>query len=1354
MTIDIKLVAYEPFGARLGELPQPLAIESADPLSDTPSLAMQYSKHAAGHSLLQQPIEIAREVYNPTTGEWFEPANGRFLLIKNEGDQLDATGNMNYIAPGYSWLLNKLVVYPFTQALVDGWIQDAENSEESTRQALNQAENEIAQSLGYSTDRPVAYQDRSPTDTNNIWVDTTDTSSLKYMVYSESTNKWELRATHTAATVNAYNAWIAHQQSQGQLQDVQGQAKLTKRTFQGQHAGAVMATLIDEAFARGQRMPGLVRDFDTETDSAGQPWGTTGGTIEVNTGTSLLRLLQSFVEQGQLDFRTDGRVLQLYKQDTAMLRERGDEVVLRYNLDIDEAPDRNTLEHLASEMLFLGEEGLHFTRSNPEAPTPWGVWEASMSQSGVDNEAMGNLLATRALENASAPRVERTRALLFRQGQASSLPYIHYQPGDYVMAPNSEGELERQRIQQVTLTKDGTTGQVAGNLVLNDRFLEREIRNERNTQALIGGTAGTGGAPGGTTPESYVDLRTPAPPRYVVVGADTSPRKGGGYESYFGVQWWWGRNATDGTLMQDNLLHFEVQYRLVHFGQSSWPDQNTYVWRSLPPVDQNTWSTAHGPVDAINPHTGEPAAYEVRVRAVARNNKPSDWSVSGMVTVPLDAEPPATPSRPTASANGASIGVSWDGLNDAGGAPPFDFAYVAVEEAVIPDTAPDPLTDTYLNSLTWTRLGDRISHAGTATLFGRTYDQPYAYRLVAVDQNENESAPGAPSNAAIPVSAVDTAAIQDQIDASNQANLDAMADLDTRLDQAEGDIKTGPVELGRLTNGDLVLGSAVAETIWSRKLVSSKVQAREVAIGAGENLFVNGQGDQGDATNFSQFLTPTDTSWVPASGGSIAWGVQDSTPRETDIAFPVIGGEGYRVAGSVLSSAPSTDKVEIVFYDPLGGELESFIMLDGATTTNWVWAYGTVFASVGAVSAKLRFTGNLNNEGAYVWWGGFDVVQQVDSSLVVKGGITSDSIAALAIQTGHLAANSITGDKLEVDSAQAKLFTGDAFVGRQFTGGWFQGSTFITGPTTGAYVAMDGNGLYSYNQSGDLMFWLNSTNGRASMVGQMRTGFDNDPAIIISGAGDSWNNNDQSIVFTNTGQSIGFANPNGYTESAAIWCISDPTVNYPLNLRGYGMGVRIWNDLQLSNNKKSWSEIWSNQDFHVYTSNRLEMIAGNNMELRVGNGNGIYFESSGSNAYARNSTAGGQLRLHSDGMVVVDFSTRSLKTDIQPAPADERIFEIEGKTFLSKPDVEEFEELQQQPRPFTLAQQKREDALIHDGLRRQFGAIAEEMEDAGLTELVNHDENGDPASLRLELLALKMLPFLKELWEAHKASQV
>ncbi|WP_433355644.1 hypothetical protein ACQP25_17300 [Microtetraspora malaysiensis] len=119
MTFDLRLVAYAPFGGRLGVLPHPLSVEAALPLNDVPSLKLAYSTTAIGANLLDQPCEIA--VQWSTDGTvWTEAPDARFLRIKRRGDDSDPTGVVRFELPGFVWMLRKIVLYPGAVPLVDG----------------------------------------------------------------------------------------------------------------------------------------------------------------------------------------------------------------------------------------------------------------------------------------------------------------------------------------------------------------------------------------------------------------------------------------------------------------------------------------------------------------------------------------------------------------------------------------------------------------------------------------------------------------------------------------------------------------------------------------------------------------------------------------------------------------------------------------------------------------------------------------------------------------------------------------------------------------------------------------------------------------------------------------------------------------------------------------------------------------------------------------------------------------------------------------------------------------------------------------------------------------------------------
>lgn len=793
---DIKLVAYEPFGDRIGELPQPLSIEVGDPLSDMPSMRLKYSRDAIGADLLNKDIEVAVEVYDPNTRTWSEPPNGRFLRVRVEGDTLDPIDGLQYMFPGYSWLLTRMRIYPLSATFVQGQVQDASQQEKASLAALNAAEDNVLRALGMKLDTRVEFEKGYPDSQKSVWIDISDLKKPVVKIYKD--NEWKTgNAASQRAAVNAVNKWVEHQQSQGQLKDVQDRSRLTKRSFVGRHAGSVFAELLGEAKQRG-RLSGMTYKFTTTHDSAGKPWPSQTGMVQVNTGTDLGALLTTFVEGGQLDFRTQGRELQVYIQDTVMNRAPQEDVILRYGLQIDEAPDRSTLEGLAGEVLFMGDDGLMFTRSNPEAMRPWGVWESSKSQSGIKSEAAGQVYAKAALAEAAGRRIERTRGLQFHDGITEPLPYVHYLPGDYIFAPGADGKSERQRVQQITLTKDGTKGSVSGNLVLNDRFLEHEIRTARRVQAVTNGSSigGTGSMP---EQEQYVDLRTPNPPRYVHGEGEGEYVKNLGFKAFINAEWYWDGNATNGTSMVDGLSSYEVQYRPIREGTLG-NQSNAMAWLKAPSAGGDDPTVSFGPVDGWDARLNSTVTYELRVRAVAQNGKVSAWSRTAAIKVSGDAIPPTPPSRPSARAEGSVIWVEWDGKMNSGGQPPSDFFSIQIHEAKVPEGTPTEddgsIADSHLDALSYSLVESTpLTDTGSAPVFDREYGVNYAYKFTATDFFGNRSEMSPPSGSVHTVPLVDDAFLQDRLKQAREEAERQQAELQKKLDAANAAIVAGSERL-------------------------------------------------------------------------------------------------------------------------------------------------------------------------------------------------------------------------------------------------------------------------------------------------------------------------------------------------------------------------------------------------------------------------------------------------------------------------------------------------------------------------------------------------------------------------------
>lgn len=802
---DIRLVAYEPFGERLGELPSPLHIEAGDPLSDMPSMRVKYSTSSAGSPLLNREVEVALEAYNPRAGAWFEPPNCRFVNVRSEGDSLDQADGISYTLPGYSWLLSRIQVFPLSASFVNGQVSDATKSEKAARDALNASQDALLRAMNKPKGTTVEIDSLQPSNQKTVWVDMTKPEAPVVKVYQN--NQWVKAAASVQDEGKRAGAlWVQHQQTQGQLRDVQDRSRLTKRTFNGRHAGSIFAELLEEARARGNRLSGMQATFTKTHDSAGKPWPANPGVIQVNTGSDLGALLTTFVEGGQLDFRTNGRKLDVYIQDTELSRDASDGAVLRYGYHIDEAPDKSTIEGLAGSMLFIGDDGLIFSRDNPQAAQPWGVWESSVSQSGVKSEGVGERYARSALQEAAQRRVERTRGLVFHEGVTAPLPYVDYRPGDFVAAPGSSGSNEKQRVQQITLTKDGKTGQVAGNIVLNDRFLEREIKNSRSLKAVMGGGS-IGGTGGSRDQETYVDLRSPVPPRYVRGEAVGNYVKNLGIQAYMDVNWYWEAKATNGTEMTDALTSFQVRYRLLQEGTNSAGATNSMAWVAAPDAPGDERQTTIGPIEGWNRHANAPAAYEVIVRACANNGKVSEWSKVGTIQVLTDNEPPLAPSTPSARAEGSVLWVEWNGKMSSGGKPPADFLSINVYEARVPDDAPrdentQAVDDGYLNALSYTLVDSTpLTEAGAAPVFDRKYGEQYAYKLTAVDFFGNESEKSAPSQPVHTVPLVDDAFLQDQLRQAREESARQQAELDKKLEGANDAIAAGAARLSDLERG-------------------------------------------------------------------------------------------------------------------------------------------------------------------------------------------------------------------------------------------------------------------------------------------------------------------------------------------------------------------------------------------------------------------------------------------------------------------------------------------------------------------------------------------------------------------------
>ncbi|RKS07595.1 hypothetical protein DFP74_3273 [Nocardiopsis sp. Huas11] len=432
-----------------------------------------------------------------------------------------------------------------------------------------------------------------------------------------------------------------------------------KRRFSASTVGTILRTWLNEGHARGA-VPGVETDFDTAVDSAGAGWSTLL-TLEYDLGADLLSVLNGLTDQGVCDWRFEGRTLRVFNPDSAMAVDRASgesPVDLRLGRDVTEAPDSGSLEEAVSHLLLEGDEGFRLEVSNPDAATPWGRWEEYLTQGGVTDEGTARLLAGAALERGARERVQITRGLVFTE--ARWLPWRDYRPGDHVLAPDADGTMRSLRLRQITLSRD-QNGALTGNAVLNDRFLEAEIRRGRRTASLVGGSVADGGS-GGRPAREGNDRRRPAAPEGLIADTVAYIDADGAARGQVTLTWSPVDSATDGTAM--DVGSYQVYAR---------PNTTGAPWRRLTSVDHPdtvVW-TSDLPVD-------EELAF--KVRATGRHNGlAGPFGAQTAVTVAGDVEPPPVPPAPELSTRLGVINVGWDGLGAGGERMPRDFFHTLVE---------------------------------------------------------------------------------------------------------------------------------------------------------------------------------------------------------------------------------------------------------------------------------------------------------------------------------------------------------------------------------------------------------------------------------------------------------------------------------------------------------------------------------------------------------------------------------------------------------------------------------------------------------------------------------------------------
>lgn len=760
-----------------------------------------------------------------------------------------------------------------------------------------------------------------------------------------------------------------------------------RRSFLAASPGEILATLINEAKGRGN-IPQLLIDFDGNEDSDGQEWDN-ALTISLDAGQDVWSILDAFTRQGMCDWRMNGRTLQVYNPDSFLDRDLTNDpaVILRPYRDHIAEPNDSTYEELASKILIHGDESAFLEVSNPSAMTPWGEWEEYHMQAGVEDTGTMTLLAQRILEGRAQARIQMTRQVIVTDG--SPLPFFSYRPGDHILSTDEEGNQNTSlRIHQITVsTGDQNTAEV--HLTLNDRFMEREVRNQRALNSLtgFGGPGGTGGSGGTPTPPPTEDTRQPAAPQGLVLLSSTYIDEEGFPVGQVTATWAPVTESTGGAPMA--VDRYEVQARI----------------QSVPDIYNTRTFVAHPQVTAFVSPLDVEQTYSFRVRAVGQNGRSGPWSASQVVLVQRDLDPPPAPSVPILSSRLGTIRVEWDGLDADGLSMPVDFNHIQVEMA---DNGTGP----------WQNVGDIFTGGSAVIVTDLPYGGEFWFRFLAMDSSRNQSDPSdsdsievvrveGPDIEANSITAnhIEAGSITAEKIAAYAITADRLAVgearnlitdstfVDAELSAHRADVATGPPNTASTVDWAYLPDDGIFEA----QLNATTLPAVAARLPLFNNLVINPNLAAGSTLPSTQYAAHVDTDFGNLTG-----------------RFQI---NIFLSSGTWTPGANVTASLVTRYYDRNGNSISAAIIAGTGTYTEPTGGFITQQSGGGSVIPpnavacipyiQLQFNGHEDTNVVVQVAVPF-AAQASNTVMIQNGAITAAKVVANAINADHIQANALT----------------------------------------------------------------------------------------------------------------------------------------------------------------------------------------------------------------------------------------------------------------------------------------------------------------------------------------------------------
>ena len=854
-----------------------------------------------------------------------------------------------------------------------------------------------------------------------------------------------------------------------------------KRPFLSATAGTIISAFVDENKARGGAGAYLAPGFDTGKDSAGAGWSRVS-TLYYSLGVSLKTVIDGLVQGGVIDWDTQGRVLRVWNADSIKRsRDLSRTVIVQLAKDVLGIPYEESIEDLSSHILVSGDNDLIFTEDNPAAPTPWGKWESYVSQGGVSDK--GTAQAFMQAELAAAARMRGSYTAEMLTVDATNLPLIDYQCGDWITAPTiSHGE--KTRVQQIKLALDNTNGgaSITCSVTLNDGLMDSQVRQAKKINGITGGAALAGSE--SSRPNTGNDHRMPKAPEGLTLASDAYLDSTGHARGLVSAVWGEVSQATDNTAIEIDSYRVEWRY--------SDSDADAWMSAGVTTDERLSWS---------NLDCGRTVV--VRVRAIPTySDRNGEWSGEKSVTVASDVTPPAVPSAPKLSSETGVVTISWDGLPATGTGMDADFDHCEVGRGLTSGslavvsasmTGRTQWVDTdVLPGAVWTYALRAVDHAGNKSAWSKTA-QIEVVGAVSQEQIDQIQSDLAENEKTLDQAKKDIQANQSAISQTQQTVSQVKTDVSgvktdltgvkTDLTGVKTGLDTAQSDLTQVRN-DLTAANKELDQVGktASDAASKAQQAYTAATGAQKtadglhNIFKGWQDPttmSGVAVKTGDFWYRTQRFWTTSQGEpdnspsllanfyTYAQGEPDNSPSvlvplESEVVEVLTwDGEQWNpytlVASNVVASGTITGDLiaaNTILADHLAaGSVTTDKLVSLAVTADKLAANSVTAGKIAALAVTAdKLAANAVTAGKIA-------ANAVTAGTIASGAVTTDKLAALSVTAAKIAALTITGDKIAANAINADKIAANAVTADKLAANSVNASKIVSGAITADKLA-------------------------------------------------------------------------------------------------------------------------------------------------------------------------------------------------------------------------------------------------------------------------------------------------------------